>query len=155
MDVKLFLYRKEHHLTQIELSEKSGVGLRFVRELEQGKKTLRLDKVNQVLNLDRDYRRWGPGYWWQNTRLPYISLTVSGDFDLMQPFFKMYADDIYNLCKYRTKKYFNFDGVCFPECMYFWGLVLPMIMVGRKWKSVRINCRIVDGINGNGWQLPS
>lgn len=43
--------RKEHKLTQIELSEKSGVGLRFVRELEQGKETLRLDKVNQVLNL--------------------------------------------------------------------------------------------------------
>ena len=35
----------------MELFEKSGVGLRFVRELEQGKKTLRLDKVNQVLNL--------------------------------------------------------------------------------------------------------
>lgn len=43
--------RKEHSLTQVELSEKSGVGLRFVRELEQGKQTLRLDKVNQVLNL--------------------------------------------------------------------------------------------------------
>ncbi len=43
--------RKEHNLTQIELSEKSGVGLRFVRELEQGKQTLRLDKVNQILNL--------------------------------------------------------------------------------------------------------
>ncbi|MEG0890000.1 MAG: transcriptional regulator, partial [Bacteroides sp.] len=37
--------------TQVDLSEKSGVGLRFVRELEQGKETLRLDKVNQVLNL--------------------------------------------------------------------------------------------------------
>ena len=43
--------RKEHGLTQVDLSEKSGVGLRFVRELEQGKETLRLDKVNQVLNL--------------------------------------------------------------------------------------------------------
>ncbi|MFA6677736.1 MAG: helix-turn-helix transcriptional regulator [Bacteroidales bacterium] len=43
--------RKKHSLTQIELSEKSGVGLRFVRELEQGKQTLRMDKVNQVLNL--------------------------------------------------------------------------------------------------------
>ena len=43
--------RKQYNLTQVELSEKSGVGLRFVRELEQGKKTLRLDKVNQVLNL--------------------------------------------------------------------------------------------------------
>lgn len=45
------IMRKEHNLTQIELSEKSGVGLRFVRELEQGKQTLRLDKVNQILNL--------------------------------------------------------------------------------------------------------
>ena len=43
--------RKKYNLTQIDLSEKSGVGLRFIRELEQGKQTLRLDKVNQVLNL--------------------------------------------------------------------------------------------------------
>ena len=43
--------RKQFGLTQIELSQKSGVGLRFVRELEQGKETLRLDKVNQVLAL--------------------------------------------------------------------------------------------------------
>lgn len=43
--------RKQYNLTQMELSEKSGVGLRFVRELEQGKQTLRLDKVNQILNL--------------------------------------------------------------------------------------------------------
>ncbi|MBV3635319.1 helix-turn-helix transcriptional regulator [Bacteroides cellulosilyticus] len=43
--------RKHHELTQVDLSEKSGVGLRFIRELEQGKQTLRLDKVNQVLNL--------------------------------------------------------------------------------------------------------
>ena len=37
--------RKQYNLTQVELSEKSGVGLRFVRELEQGKQTLRVDKV--------------------------------------------------------------------------------------------------------------
>ncbi|MCR4964298.1 MAG: helix-turn-helix transcriptional regulator [Bacteroidales bacterium] len=43
--------RKIYHLTQVELSEKSGVGLRFVRDLEQGKSTLRMDKVNQVLNM--------------------------------------------------------------------------------------------------------
>ena len=43
--------RKEYHLTQEDLAYKSGVGLRFVRELEQGKQTLRMDKVNQVLNL--------------------------------------------------------------------------------------------------------
>lgn len=43
--------RKHYGLTQVDLSRKSGVGLRFVRELEQGKETLRLDKVNQVLAL--------------------------------------------------------------------------------------------------------
>jgi len=43
--------RKQFGLTQQELSEKSGVGLRFVRELEQGKNTLRMDKVNQLLAL--------------------------------------------------------------------------------------------------------
>lgn len=42
--------RKQYGLTQEELSLKSGVGLRFVRDLEQGKETLRLDKVNQLLD---------------------------------------------------------------------------------------------------------
>jgi y4mF family transcriptional regulator len=43
--------RKQYRLRQVDLAEKSGVGLRFVRELEQGKRTLRMDKVNQVLSL--------------------------------------------------------------------------------------------------------
>lgn len=43
--------RKDLRLTQIELSEKAGVGVRFIRELEGGKKTLRIDKINQVLDL--------------------------------------------------------------------------------------------------------
>lgn len=43
--------RKSLGLTQEDLSFKAGVGLRFVREMEQGKETLRLDKVNQVLAL--------------------------------------------------------------------------------------------------------
>ena len=43
--------RNTSSITQVELAEKAGVGLRFVREPEQGKETLRLDKVNQVLNL--------------------------------------------------------------------------------------------------------
>lgn len=43
--------RKSLKLTQEELAQKSGVGLRFLRELEQGKATLRLDKVNQVLDM--------------------------------------------------------------------------------------------------------
>ncbi len=43
--------RKQLNLTQALLAEKSGVGLRFLRDLEQGKPTLRMDKVNQVLRL--------------------------------------------------------------------------------------------------------
>jgi len=43
--------RSNAKLTQPELAEKAGVGLRFVRDLEQGKPTLRMDKVNQVLRL--------------------------------------------------------------------------------------------------------
>lgn len=43
--------RKQYRLTQEDLAEKAGVGLRFVRDLEQGKTTLRMDKVNQVLSL--------------------------------------------------------------------------------------------------------
>jgi len=43
--------RKKLNLTQIDLAEKAGVGIRFVRELEQGKETLQLNKVNQVLQL--------------------------------------------------------------------------------------------------------
>ena len=43
--------RKSLRMTQIEMSEKSGVGIRFIRELEKGKKTLKMDKVNQVLGL--------------------------------------------------------------------------------------------------------
>ena len=70
---------------------------------------------------DADYRRWGPGYWWQNTRLPYISMPTSGDFDLMQPFFRMYGQDLMPLGRYRTRHYLNHDGVYIPECIYFWG----------------------------------
>jgi len=43
--------RKALAMTQKEMSLKAGVGLRFVRELERGKETLQMNKVNQVLNL--------------------------------------------------------------------------------------------------------
>ena len=41
--------RKELGLTQEEFAIRSGLGLRFIRELEQGKETVRMDKVNQAL----------------------------------------------------------------------------------------------------------
>ena len=53
MNLSSFVKQKRTaaRLTQPELAEKAGLGLRFVRELEQGKETLRLDKVNQLLRL--------------------------------------------------------------------------------------------------------
>lgn len=43
--------RKKAGLTQEEFAMRSGLGLRFIRELEQGKQTVRLDKVNQALEM--------------------------------------------------------------------------------------------------------
>lgn len=43
--------RKAAGLTQEEFAMRSGLGLRFVRELEQGKETVRMDKVNQALSM--------------------------------------------------------------------------------------------------------
>ena len=51
LSVFVFFIFHEHSLTQEELAAKAGVGLRFVRDLEQGKQTLRMDKINQVLEL--------------------------------------------------------------------------------------------------------
>ncbi|MFO7616609.1 MAG: DUF5703 domain-containing protein, partial [Bacteroidales bacterium] len=72
---------------------------------------------------DADYRRWGPGYWWQNTRLPYLGMCASGDFEMLKPLFRMYAGPVFELSKYRTRHYFGHPGAYYPECIYFWGTV--------------------------------
>jgi alpha-L-fucosidase 2 len=75
---------------------------------------------------DADYRRWGSGYWWQNTRLPYSPLCTSGDFDLLKPFHRMYAKELLPVLQYRARHYFGFaDSAYMPEVMYFWGAVFP------------------------------
>ncbi|MCF8380154.1 MAG: helix-turn-helix transcriptional regulator [Bacteroidales bacterium] len=52
--------RKLSSLTQQQLADKAGVGIRFIRDLEQGKSTLRMDKVNQVLKLFGQELKPGP-----------------------------------------------------------------------------------------------
>jgi hypothetical protein len=75
---------------------------------------------------DADYRRWGPGYWWQNTRLPYAGLCTSGDFDLLPSLYRMYVDDVLPLSVYRTEHYFGFTNAAyFTEVTYPWGAVFP------------------------------
>ena len=76
---------------------------------------------------DADYRRWGPGYWWQNTRLPYASMCASGDFEMMEPLMRMYVDEVLPLACYRTRHYFDHGGAYCPECIQFWGDVFSDI----------------------------
>lgn len=70
---------------------------------------------------DADYRRWGPGYWWQNTRLPYYAMLANGDEEQMASLVRMYAVDMLPLLKYRTRAHLNQDGAYLNECVYFWG----------------------------------
>lgn len=94
---------------------------------------------------DPDYRRWGPGYWWQNTRLPYISLCASGDFDLQRPLFRMYAEELLPLAKNRTRRYFGHDGAYYPECIYFWG---PVFSETYGWRPFE---QRTDKLQESGW----
>jgi y4mF family transcriptional regulator len=48
--IKIKNFRKKLGLTQVEFAKRAGVGLRFLRELERGKVTVRFDKLLQVLD---------------------------------------------------------------------------------------------------------
>ena len=79
-----------------------------------------VDAREKEEHFDADYRRWGGPYWFQNTRLAYWAMLASGDFDLMQPLFRMYLDAM-PLSESRTRLYFGHGGCFFPETMCFWG----------------------------------
>ena len=70
-------------------------------------------------NGDPDYHRWGHGYWWQNTRLPYYTMFASGDLDMLQPLFDMYLG-LLDFNMKRTRKYLGHGGAYFPECIQPW-----------------------------------
>lgn len=88
---------------------------------------------------DADYRRWGGGYWWQNTRLPYWAALAAGDFDLLRPVFRMYRDML-PLAEERTRLWFSHEGAFFAETVGFWGAFLPSHYgwnrTGKKSKDV-------------------
>jgi hypothetical protein len=78
------------------------------------------NRSDEFGGMDGDYRQWGGCYWWQNTRLPYWTMLVSGDFDLMKPLFGMYLNSL-PLRKLATQKYYGHGGAFYPETMNFWG----------------------------------
>jgi hypothetical protein len=68
-----------------------------------------------------DFRQWGgPGFWFQNQRLVYWPMLAAGDFDLMEPWFRMYREAL-PFAKMRCRKYFDHDGANFGETILFWG----------------------------------
>lgn len=71
-----------------------------------------------------DYRKWGPAYWHQNTRLLYWPLLAAGDYDLMIPFFNCYTNML-GLQMDVVKKYYGHGGAFFPETFNFYGLFIP------------------------------
>ncbi len=91
-----------------------------------------------------DYRRWGTGYWWQNTRMPVIGMLASGDEDLMQSFFNMYNDQL-AFQQYRTRSTLNQEGAYFAECLYFWGGTFT-----ESWGKKPLTQK-TDKIQESGW----
>ncbi|HTJ51111.1 MAG TPA: DUF5703 domain-containing protein [Cyclobacteriaceae bacterium] len=73
-----------------------------------------------TIAIDADFREWGGQYWMQNTRPMYWPRLKAGDFDIMLPLFKMYADVVAENAA-QIKKFYNHDGVYFAETMPFWG----------------------------------
>jgi alpha-L-fucosidase 2 len=69
---------------------------------------------------DPDFRAWGGAYWWQNTREAYWAMPYAGDYDMMEPLFRMYREAL-PLRMAATKKYYGHEGAFYPETMYLWG----------------------------------
>jgi hypothetical protein len=67
-----------------------------------------------------DYRNWGDQYWFQNTRPMYWPMMMSGDFDLMQPLFRMYRAMLPHNARL-IREYYKHDGAYFAETAPFWG----------------------------------
>ncbi len=78
------------------------------------------DGYDFQVSANADYRRWGAGYWFQNTRLPYWSMLHAGDYELMKPLFRMYIEAL-PLAKTRARLYFGCEGAYYPETMSFFG----------------------------------
>ena len=75
---------------------------------------------NPAKNVNADYRAWGGQYWFQNTRAMYWPRLMAGDFDMMLPLFRMYAN-ILPGDEAQVKQFYNHGGAYFAETSPFWG----------------------------------
>lgn len=80
-----------------------------------------------------DYRRWGGGYWIQNTRLAYWPMLPAGDFEMLQPCFEMYLRHM-DVARERHRAFFNRPDAGFlPETATFFGLPMNGRHGGFNW----------------------
>lgn len=70
--------------------------------------------------VDADYRRWGGAYWFENTRLLYWAMLGAGDYDEMQPLFRLYRAML-PLAEARSRIWYGHEGANFFETLHFFG----------------------------------
>ena len=87
-----------------------------------------LNNKQEVSPVDADFRDWGGGYWYQNTRAMYWPRLQAGDYDEMLPLFKMYQQEMQQN-KPLVKAYYGHDGSYFAEQQHFWS---KLKYVGRE-----------------------
>jgi len=76
----------------------------------------------ETMDGDPDWRCWSGSYWFQNTRLSYWPMLATGDFEMMEPWFRMYLKAL-PLSKARMQAYYKFENsASFQETMNFWGM---------------------------------
>jgi len=95
-----------------------------------------------------DYRKWGHGYWTQNTRLMYWPMLAAGDFDLMQAGVRLYTDRV-PIEKERNRIFFRRGDSLFScETAYFWGLPMMGEFGGFDWdkpgEAVFMSCPYIN-----------
>lgn len=61
-----------------------------------------------------DFRQWGGLNWWQNLRLPYYNMNSAGDSDMLLTLLLQFESTV-PVARARTKHYFGFDGIWWPE----------------------------------------
>jgi alpha-L-fucosidase 2 len=82
--------------------------------------------VETIRPVTADYRAWGGQYWFQNTRAMYWPRLKAGDYDMMQPLFRMYLGEIRNN-EATVKQLYNHEGSYVAETSPHWG-ALPNLV---------------------------
>lgn len=82
--------------------------------------------VETIRPVTADYRAWGGQYWFQNTRAMYWPRLKAGDYDIMQPLFRMYLGEIRNN-EATVRQLYNHEGSYVAETSPHWG-ALPNLV---------------------------